>query len=297
MRNLPPLNALKAFEACARHSNFTQAADELQVTQGAISRHVKTLEDYLGVSLFFRHARRAELTESGEALVPLLTEFLDRISLATTRIQAQATDLFVKLQPTFAVRWLIPRLNDFHERRPDINLRFTTSWRPVNFAKENFEVGIVCGSMIEGYDHTISCELILPEPLTPVCCPSLLREGPPLQSPSDLFRYTLLHSTDQTDLWQRWFAELDIPYKREFAVHHRHYDLLDTAIHAAVRGIGVALTNPQFIRDEIALGRLIMPFEDTVLDVNGYYFVCPKSMLTQSRVLAFRRWLIEVAKN
>ena len=291
MRRLPPLNALKAFEASARHRKFTQAALELNVTQSAVSRHVKGLEEYLGVQLFHRHARRLELTDQAIALLPVLTDSFDRIAQITSEVRAHATDLSIKLQPTFAMRWLIPRLGDFRAQRPDVRIQFSTSWRPVDFATERFDAGIVCGAAIDVYDDSISCELIVPEPLTPVCSPQLLEDAPPLRSPADLFRFTLLHSRAAEQFWRHWFAELGIPYQFERATRHQFFDLHDTAIRAAVQGLGVALANPQFIKDELALGQLAMPFKDILLDISGYYLVCANTMITQPRVMAFRDWL------
>ena len=297
MRRLPPLNGLKAFEACARLNSFTGAADELCVTQAAISRHVRGLEDYLGVQLFHRSPRRLELTDQGMMLLPVLTESLDRIARTTEQIQERATDLFLKLQPTFALRWLIPRLGEFQAMRPDIRVRLSTSWRPVNFAKESFDAGVVCSAVIHGYDDTINRELVLPEPLTPICSPEILKSGPPLRDPRDLFEYTLLHSSNVEDFWRLWFSRLDVSYDLEMAKNHQYYDLLDTAIHGAINGHGVALTNPEFVKDEIRLGRLVMPFEDILLDISAYYFVYPKALSTQSRIAVFRKWLLSVAQE
>lgn len=294
MRKLPPLNALKAFEACARLCSFSQAANELLVTQSAISRQVKHLEDHLGIQLFYRHPRRLELTEQGTALLPVLTDMFDRLALVTMAVQERAHELRLKLPPTFSVRWLIPRLSGFQRNRPEIQVQLSPAWQPVNFAKENFDAGIVCSTRLDAYDETVHTDLIVSEALTPICSPQLLKDSPPLGRPEDLLNLTLLHWRMDCDFWGLWFRELDIEPGFNGSVHHQYHELMDSAIHAAIRGIGVTLANPEFVRDEILIGRLVMPFEDHALNISGYHFVCPKALFDQPRVAHFRNWLLGV---
>ena len=293
MRKLPPLNALKAFEACARCRSFTLAAEELLVTQSAVSKQIKGLEDYLGVRLFLRQPRQLELTQHGKALLPTLTQIFDRLASITSELQLKAHDLRIKLPPTFAIRWLIPRLRQFQEQNPDLEVLLSTGWNPVNFMKEDFDGAIVCSNDIDHYDHTIEADLIVEERLTPVCSPKLLQDGPPLREPRDLMRYTLLHGSELFDFWQAWFESIGVEV--DPGGKSQKFDLMDTALHAANRGFGIALAPRQFIMEEVALGHLLMPFPEITPALTGYFFVSPKNSATQQRVEKFRRWLIETA--
>ena len=297
MRRLPSLNSLKAFEASARHCSFTEAADELSVTQTAISRHIKGLEDYLGVQLFHRHPRRVELTEHGTMLLPALTDIFDRLARITAEVQQGAHELALKVPPTFASRWLIKNIGDFYEEWPEIDVRFSPTWQPVNFAKETYDAGIVCSAKMSGYDSSVDRELIFSEIFTPVCSSELLKSGPSVNGPEDLLNFTLLHSTTDIDYWSLWFEGNGIEYTANDAAHNRSFELLDSAVQAAVEGMGLALADPRLISDEISLGRLVTPFEDLKLELGGYYFVCPKTLSTQTRITVFRNWLARTVQE
>lgn len=291
MRRLPPLNSLKAFEACARHLSFTRAGQELRVTQGAISRHVKQLEEYFGLQLFRRNSGDLELTDQGRKLYPVLFDSLDRIADISSRLQQTAPQLNVMLHPSFALRWLYPRLGKFTAQHPAIKVRTTASHMSEDFAEEDFDAAIICGAFIDKNDKHVACELVVPESLTPACSPRLIRESAPLRHPKDLFRLTLLHPTMEEDFWRRWFEAQDILYEPDLSVEPLRFEIMDTAVQAAIQGIGVTLVNPQFVKEEVALGRLVYPFEKIALAISGYYFVCPKAKVDQPEIMAFRNWL------
>ena len=203
MRRLPPLNAIKAFEATARHLSFTKAARELCVTQGAVSRHVAALEDELGAKLFARHHRTIELTPKGEIYFRALRDAFDRIQDATEHV-AGASDtptLRLKLPPTFAIRWIVPRLARLHAIDRSFDVQITTSHSPVDFDREEIDVAIHSGD--EPQPGTISTRLF-GEVLTPVCSPALLRQGRSLTNPGDLKRHTLLCSLHRPHDWPTW---------------------------------------------------------------------------------------------
>ncbi len=223
-----------------------------------------------------------------------MTETFDRLASATAEVQQLAHDLRIKVPPTFAIRWLIPQLREFQEANADVEVLLNTGWNPVNFMRENFDGGIVCASDVDRYDQTIEAELIVREYLTPVCSPGLLEGGPPLREPSDLLRFTLLHGTELLDVWQAWFELIGMDVK--LTGKSQHFDLMDTAVHAAIRGIGVALAPQQFVMDDIAFGRLLVPFPEITAAVSGYYFVSPKTSTTRRGFQKFRRWLIGAAR-
>ena len=247
-----------------------------------------------GTGLVLRQPRRLVLTEQGKALSPTLTETFDRLASATAEVQETAHNIRIKVPPTFAIRWLIPRLQQFQEEEANPEILLNTGWNPVNFIRENFDGGIVCASDVDRYDQTIEAELVVREYLTPVCSPSLLEGGPPLRKPSDLLQFTLLHGTELLDVWQAWFELIGMDVK--LAGKSQHFDLMDTAVHAAIRGIGVVLAPQQFVMDEVDLGQLVVPFPEITAAVSGYYFVSPKTSTTRRGFQKFRRWLIDTGR-
>ncbi len=291
-RHLPPLNALRAFEVAARHLSFTLAAEELHVTQSAVSRHVKGLEEYLGIQLFHRTPQRLQLTEPAMALLPTLTECFDRIAQTVGRVTLSQRDLKVKLLPTLAIRWVIPRLKHFQSAYPDIQVRLTTAWHNVDFSREDFDVGIVYG---EGERPGLRQDLILYEWMMPVCAPSLLEGEVPLEAPADLRYHTLLHPSPTHRDWRAWLdmagvADIDPDQGMDF-------DLDEMALQAAVGGHGVTLANPLFVADDIKAGRLVGPFSAPPMKTGAYYLVCPETWAERPSLVAFRQWLLDEASD
>ena len=289
IRRLPSLNALKAFEATARHRSFTQAAEELLVTQSAVSRQVRALEDYLGAALFIRQPRHLELTAQGKMLSPILTEMLDQLASVTAEVRRTVNHLRVKLPPTFALRWLIPRLQDFQEGNPDIEVLVNTGWNPVDFTREEFHLGIVCGRDLQLYDDDVEVQEIACERVTPVCAPALLEGEAELREPADLFAHTLLHGSNLFDGWEVWFGSIGMTVPP--AARTQTFDLMDSAIHAAMRGFGITLASPQLILEDLKLGRLVAPFPRIQPVLSGFYVVHPKKFGRLNAVTCFKQWL------
>ena len=289
-RRLPPLNALKAFEAAARQLSFSAAAAELFVTQGAVSRQIKALEDYYGVPLFRREHRQVALTEPGRLLLPAASEALDRIALASERLLGAGRDLKVKVTPTIAVRWLIPRLHRFQSAHPEFEVRLTTAWPDLDFAREDFDAGIV----YSGWRGTgVRRDLIFTEHATPVCAPGLLEEAGPLERPEDLKRQRLILNTTTGRDWLDWAKAVGVeglPIEDALV-----FDLDDPAIRAAAAGAGVALAATRFVEHDLAAGRLVAPLAIEPVEIGAYYFVAPESLADTPRVAAFRAWLIAEA--
>ncbi|KAF1030015.1 MAG: Glycine cleavage system transcriptional activator [Burkholderia plantarii] len=288
LRRLPPLNALRAFEAAARHQSFSRAADELFVTHGAISHQIRGLEEELGVALFLRHGRRLSLTDAGERYARQVRAALTLLADATLDVRAadRGNRLIVSATQSFAARWITPRIGVFIDRHPDLNLELQSTNALTDFAREDVDVGIRFGN---GHYPELHAELLLEEHFFPVCAPTL-NGGVLPQTPADLPRYPLLRSDDE--LWRPWFnaAGLDTLTEPKRGVLFQDSSLL---VQAAIDGQGIALVRRSLAVTELAAGRIVRLF-----DIDGpspwhCYFVCPPSRLALPRVQAFRSWLLE----
>ncbi|GAB5437397.1 LysR substrate-binding domain-containing protein [Falsiruegeria mediterranea] len=290
---LPPLNALRAFEAAARHGGYIDAADELCVTRGAVSRHVKLLEEHLGVTLFRRNHRGVELTQAGQALLPELTEAFARIERATRRASASASELRIICPPGLSIRWLFPRLQGFRDQHPDIRVRLTTEfYGDRGFDPAEQDVGISLEHW-PGRSADIKAQFLFPMSLVPACAPSLLDQGPPLVEPSDLRRRPLLHESTKREDWTTWIDTfqvdgLDVQSGEAFPN-------LDMATKAAVLGAGVAMVDPLLCAEELERGLLVCPFPDMVCGTHygGYAVIGSQDKWDSPNMRAFRDWAVE----
>jgi LysR family transcriptional regulator, glycine cleavage system transcriptional activator len=292
-RRLPPLNALRAFEAAARHLSFTKAADELAVTQAAISHQVKGLEDRLGVALFRRANRALVLTEVGQAYLPALRDAFDAIDAATARIlqKDKAGTITVTTMPSFGAAWLVRRLGAFRALHPDIDVRLLTVERLVDFAREDVDIGIRFGV---GSWPGLKAERLLTEDMFPMCSPALLKEKK-LEKPEDLRHHTLLHDDMETD-WRRWLVAAGV--KGIDPNRGLHFTNSSMLLQAAVEGQGVALGRSALASGYLAAGQLVKPFELKLPVDAAYYVVYPAAYAQRPKVMAFRDWLMEeVAKD
>lgn len=292
LRRLPPLNALKAFEAAGRHGSFTRAAEERRVTHGAVSRHVQGLEAWLGLSLFERHNRRVVLTEAGRSYLAEIGAALDRIALATTRqVESGRPSLLrVNALATFTLRWLIPRLSAFQVANPAIEVRLTTSNVPLANVIEPFDVAIRGGPDLRR-DHL--AEPFLSERRIPVCSPALLQRLP-LDAPAQLRNHTLLHAATLPQVWPDWLQAAGVPdLVPQASVTLEHFYL---TLQAALDGLGVAMGPERLVADDIAAGRLTRPFAGPALPARSYYTYVPELRADDPSVRAFRDWLVSTAK-
>jgi LysR family glycine cleavage system transcriptional activator len=285
MRRLPPLNALQVFETVARHRSFTRAAEELCVTQGAVSRQILALEDYYRFALFKRHPRGLTLTAEGETLLPAVKESFARIEEVSLRLMRKQTDLALKV-PTCVMRWMLPRIMKFQSAHPELELRITTTWRhDVDFDVEPFDVAIVYGSAPGSGVRALP---LFEERLVPVCSPQLIADKP-LAHVADLANHTLLHPTRDHRDWKLWLAragghEVDADVGPSF-------DTLDLATNAAMQGFGVALGDATLAAEDIAAKRLVTPLDFVVESGARYYLVCPDSATHVLKVERFWEWL------
>jgi LysR family transcriptional regulator, glycine cleavage system transcriptional activator len=290
-RRLPPLNALKAFEAAARHESFTRAAEELYVTQGAVSHQVKALEAELGLRLFNRERQRLVITEAGRAYLIVVRDAFDRIGDGTERLlqRQRGGALTVTTSPNFAAKWLVHRLGRFAEAHPEIDLRISATAHHVDFAREDIDLGIRHG---DGTAPGLHVTRLCTEELFPVCSPKLLDGRNRLRTPSDLARFTLLHVSDRQG-WRQW-----LDFAGSTGVDPSRGPILNQAsmaIDAAVDGQGVALARTALAAWDLIGGRLVRPFDTAMPASYGYWIVCPKAAAKLPKIVAFSDWLLAEA--
>ncbi len=288
VRRLPSLNALRAFEAAARHLSFTKAAQELSVTQAAVSHQVKALEERLGIKLFHRRNRALLLSEAGQAYLPPLREAFDMLAAATERVLARESSgaLTVSALSSFAATWLVPRLKRFRELHADIEVRLTASDHLVDFAREDVDIAIRYGS---GEWPGLRADRFLTEDIFPVCSPGLLAGAHPLKAPGDLRHHTLLHE-DMRESWRMWLLAAgveDVDAYRGPGFSHSNL-----VIRAAVDGQGVALGRSALVVAELEAGTLVRPFRFSLPAEFAYYVVCPEANAEGPKERAFRDWLL-----
>lgn len=289
-RRLPPLNALRAFEAAARHLSFTKAADELHVTQAAVSHQIKALEEWLGLPLFRRINRGLVLTDAGQAYLPPLRDALDSMANATERLfrKDSAGALTISTMPSFAAKWLVMRLGRFQAAHPELDVRLHTTSQLVDFAQQDVDVAIRFGS---GNWPDLRVERLLSEDIFPVCCPRLL---PTLRRPEDLKNHTLLHD-DYIITWGSWLTAAGV--HGVDATRGQYFTDSALVLQAAMEGHGVALARQVLVADDLAAGRLVRPFDVTLTGEYAYYLAAPHHYFSRPKVKAFREWLFAEAER
>jgi LysR family glycine cleavage system transcriptional activator len=297
-RRLPPLNAVRAFEAAARLGGFNAAGVELNVSANAVGRLVKILEDRVGVALFRRLPRGVVLTVAGDRYLGRIGTLLDQLAESTADLQRQETSrtLTVSAMPSMVSRWLIPRLGRLTDKHPELDVRLIASVALTDFAREPVDVAIRTGP---GSQQGLHRDFLMREDFTPVCSPELLLRGPPLRAPSDLAHHVLLHDErdrclpNQLD-WARWLAAIgvtNIDAERGLRFSFSHMTL-----EAAAAGQGVALASSALLGDDLATGRLVKPFGDLAIPgPYAFFIVCPETSADREKVALFRDWAIAEA--
>ena len=292
-RPLPPLNALKAFEAAGRLGSLAAAAEELGVTHGAVSRQVRLLEDWLGRPLFSRSASRVSLTVDGRSFLADVGQAFTTLTLATARYldRAPHTVLRVSTPHTFLMRWLMPRANRFQAAHPGIEFAFEASAVPVETLPGGFDVAIRRLPLsLSGFKSTP----FLIEYCLPVLSPELAARVP-LRHVADLARHTLLHSHSQPRLWPDWLALAEGRHVRPAG--ETHLDGLMLSIEAAAHGLGVAIGPSALVADDLASGRLIAPIGGPRLVLEPFRVLVPADPVGHPAAVAFRDWLVETAER
>ena len=291
-RRLPPLNALRVFDAASRHASFTRAASELSVTQGAVSRHVSALEDWLGVRLFARSLRGIALTPKGIVYSRIVRGALDQIEYASKQLAQEPDEntLRLKVPPTFAIRWLVPRLARFHALDRKLDLQITTSHQPVDFNREDVDA---CIHSDVGPPRNARFRRLFGETLLPVCSPRLAARAPRLARPRDLAHHVLVSSMHRPRDWPTWLAAAgltDIDASNGIKVENSAL-----AYQAAIDGVGVVIAQRSFIGEDLANGRLVAPLALEVPGDGSYYFGYPAERQKSERVAAFEDWIVREA--
>ncbi len=298
-RRLPPLNALRAFEAAARHLSFTLAAEELNVTPAAVSHQVKGLEEVAGAPLFKRLTRALKLTDRGRAALPLLSEGLDRLEdgARLLSVPKERTMLTVTTAPTFAAKWLVPKLDSFQAVNPDLNIRIDASISPLDLRRDEVDLAVRFGSG-DYPGHRV--DLLLEEEVFPVCSPALLEGEEPLCTPDDLSRFTLLHSSYaiSSEYYADWRMWLKTAGATQVDWQRGPSFTLDTLIvQAAIAGQGVALLNGAAVRDDLQEGRLVRPFDLSIPTEFSYYLLSPIETADDPAIAAFREWMLNEVRS
>lgn len=307
---LPPLNALRAFEAAARHRSFKRAAEELFVTPAAISQQVKTLEDYLGVELFLRLTRAIELTPAAEAMLPKLRDGFDCFAagLAQARRAEERGRIAISAPPNFVARWLMPRLRSFTTSYPQYDLRITGTLRAIDNPDEELSVDrsraereaqVAVRYGLGEYPGAV-VDLLFHPSYVPVCSPKLLGRGPPLRKPADLKYHTLIHDEsspgdEERPGWEEWLEIAGA--KGVDGTRGPRFSNASLVHEAAIDGVGVALALRPLVDSDIEEGRLVVPIERTAPTNFAYYLVTPQALVDHPVASTFRRWLTAQAES
>jgi LysR family glycine cleavage system transcriptional activator len=292
MQKLPPMSAVRAFEAAARHLNFTKAAEELGMTQAAVSYQIKVLEERVGTPLFVRQPRQVILTEAGERLAPQVTEAFEMLRTAFSST-AKLVDnvLSISVLPTLAAHWLVPRLGRFQLAHPKIAVQLDATNDMADFGHDGTDIGIRSGT---GDWPGLESHFLLPSHFTPVCSPKLL-EGRRIETPADLLALPLLGSNDPW--WPQWFSEagmgpVDLSDRVDLSLGNQQFEGL-----AAMAAQGVALLNPFFFASDLAAGRLVQIYDLVVKADRSYWLVYPKARRRSPKIRAFCDWILSEAER
>ena len=293
-RKMPSLSALRAFEAAARHLSFRKAADELNVTHSAVSHQVKGLEEQLGVVLFSRAARSVVLTEEGAFYYPILRDAFDRISDGTRFLTATGSpdSLCVQVYITVAMRWLVPRLHDFQQTEPGMQVRLSTSYLDWEFDRNDADVAILYVRKKQPDLHYVP---LFDAVMYPVCAPHLMEGENAIQSPKDLTGHALLRVYTAPEEWDNWLNQAGVPELTE--APGPTFDSYILSLQAAIDGQGIALVNGPWAKEDIRTGRLVRPFDYEVRRPGGWCLVYRKDRKNDAGIRKFQNWLIQQLRN
>ncbi len=293
MAHFPSTTALRAFEVAARRLNFTQTADELNLTQGAVSHQIRELETRLGVTLFERQGRGLELSAAGQRYLPFVQDALERLRAGGRALQADQPShaLTVSLSPPFAAKWLVPRLGAFSAAHPDIDLRISANMQHVSFVDDGIDMAIRHGN---GDWPDLHVTRLWTEEIFPVCSPTLLANGPTLRNIADLANHVLIHDRSRAG-WASWLDYVGADTSAIDLDRGPGFNQTHLAIDAAVAAQGVALSRTALAAGDLAAGRLVQPLRETQPAPFAYWIVCPKADADAPNITRFRDWLLEEA--
>jgi len=290
MRRLPPLNAVRAFEAAARRGNFNQAAEELNVTPSAISHQVRSLEEFFGAKLFRRSGRNVSLMPKAQDFLRSVTQALDQINAASQRMmrRPEGNLLNISVSPTFATGWLVPHMSDFQAAHPELEIRLSTTMSFADFDESDIDLSIDYSA--GEFPETLHSVRIMAEHCVPVCSPRYVAEHGPLSIPDDIRNCTLLHALPRIGQWRNWLEVAGVTAVD--AMRGPKFQTTPLALEAAKSGLGVAISNREFVADHIRQGSLVAPFQVEVPSESGYYLVYPEERASEPKIESFRDWLL-----
>lgn len=294
MERLPPLKALRAFEAAARLESFNRAAEVLNVTPSAVSHQVKALEDAVGVRLFERLNRQVVLSPQGRAYLPAIRDAFEQIRVATDQLRphSQVNALTLSVAPSFAVGWLMARLPQFQLAYPDIEVRLISSIEIEDFSRPDLDVCIRTG---RGQWPGLRSYRLMAEELVPVCSPERAQSGTGLHCPEDLANTTLIHELPRLGQWRSWLAAAAV--KGVDAERGPKFQGAAMAVEAAIAGLGVALANRRMVEAHLQEGRLVIPFDIQLPGDSAYYLVYPEERAGGKKIVAFRTWILQALES
>ncbi len=290
IRRLPPLNALRSFEAAARHGSFNKAAEELFVTPSAISHQIKTLEEFLGVALFKRVKRRVDLTPPGERYLLSIQSALDEIDDATRKLTATPNSGAVNLSvaPAFLTRWLVPRINQFQSLNPDVELRLTASMKQIDFRYSDMDMAVFYG---DGNWPDLHCHHLRNVHSVPVCSPKLLEGKSSIETAKDLLQYTLIHISKRDKEWQSLLRQAGV--NKTDKARNMTFSSTSLALGAAMEGLGIALADRGLAERELEYGQLVCPLDISLDTQKAFYLVYQKGRPLTESMQAFRDWILD----
>jgi LysR family transcriptional regulator, glycine cleavage system transcriptional activator len=292
-KRLPPLKSIRVFEASARHLSFTKAAEELYVTQAAVSHQIKALEEFLGLKLFRRRNRSLLLTEEGQSYFLDIKDILFALQESTDRLlsRSEKGTLTISLPPSFAIQWLVPRLADFNRQEPDIDVRIKAVDKDEGSLVDDVDVAIYYG---KGNWPDLRADKLYQEFLVPLCSPALMSRGKPLNKLEDLRVHTLLHDSSRKD-WKLFFKENQVDH-----IHVNQGPIFSHStmvLQAAALGQGIALGNNVLAQPELDAGRLVAPFDKVLMTQQAFFLVCHDNQADVGRIARFRQWMLALAKR
>lgn len=292
MKELPPLNTLRAFEAAARFESFNRAAQTLHITPSAVSHQIRQLEEDLGSELFDRLPRKVRLNALGRRFLVPVREALGQLASAAEQIRQpeESNLLTLSCTPSFLVGWLVPRLSDFHHAWPDIEVRLDTSPQLVDLHTSDVDACVRYAPSAQAFPD-LEAHWLFGEELVPICSPSMVGEGGVLQKPEDLARVTLMHSFSRAGQWRNWLRAAGI--EGVDTEQGPRFSTDSIAVEAAASGLGVALASRIVVAKQLAEGRVVIPFDVGFCHDYGYFFVYPPASAGERRIAAFRDWILQ----
>jgi LysR family transcriptional regulator, glycine cleavage system transcriptional activator len=289
-RNIPPLNPLRVFESVARLKSFSKAAEELFVSQSAVSRQIGLLEDYLGIQFFHRDRSGVRLTEAGQRYYQDIGPAFERIAAATKRLGVDKDVVYLRLRvySTFAAKWLLRRMADFQKTNPEVRLRMTTAVAPVDFGKEAVDASIQFG---DGKWSGVDATYLFGDEIRPMCSPVFLKQNGPIRRPEDILRCRLIHSHYRQDDWPDWLQSAGLAMPQEDDPLVLPSSLL--AYQAAIDGLGVVMGQPRMLEFELASGALVCLTDHAMRRDLAYYMVTPHNSTNREQTDIVRGWLLK----